>query len=529
MDQSSSHDNDSLSSKTRLAGMSRQDSPAYAAFSVVGVAFCWVIEFMFVKQLIGGQPYGLLSLLLFNSAAALCFFLVSYQKEHLSSKKARLVMQIISGAAVALFISASLYAHFAAVDVSGFVCLCSAFVGFAVGWLMLNWVASVDTTLREKAPRFVAFAALVGAGISLVISLLQQIPEFYAFLVVILIAYLGLFFAERHVPAHATQVAALELPVPLSKSVDYMMALYSLCLSCCFAYSLMRTAAFDTTLAASLVALSLAVASIPALLLWQRWPKYLTFGNLHRAMLPITVFLLFSIVLFDPAFVLVSATLALAAHWGLTINSTSWFVAFARRYGYEPIHYYANARRLPSLGATLGFLIAGVTLAATEGLKLPFNLEFSKILVVSPENTLLIVICILTILLLIINSLLPFNRGTPMDGRILIDIETSDRDPEIVTVKDDNASVVRPKRFVQHANDLASKYGLSTREQEVMHLLIRGYSADTIADFLSVSRNTVRTHRANIYQKFNVHSQQELMRLLPIPVVPTQEDKYHHS
>lgn len=61
---------------------------------------------------------------------------------------------------------------------------------------------------------------------------------------------------------------------------------------------------------------------------------------------------------------------------------------------------------------------------------------------------------------------------------------------------------------------VARLYGLSPRETEVLTLLARGRNAAHIADELYISRNTVGTHRRNIYRKLGVHDQQELLSLV---------------
>ena len=45
---------------------------------------------------------------------------------------------------------------------------------------------------------------------------------------------------------------------------------------------------------------------------------------------------------------------------------------------------------------------------------------------------------------------------------------------------------------------------LTTREHEVLDLLVAGLPTDSIADDLAVSRNTVQTHVANILHKLDV-------------------------
>ena len=50
---------------------------------------------------------------------------------------------------------------------------------------------------------------------------------------------------------------------------------------------------------------------------------------------------------------------------------------------------------------------------------------------------------------------------------------------------------------------------LSAREQEILQLLMKGYSYKMIAAELSITIETVRTHIKRIYEKLHVHSAQE--------------------
>ena len=52
-------------------------------------------------------------------------------------------------------------------------------------------------------------------------------------------------------------------------------------------------------------------------------------------------------------------------------------------------------------------------------------------------------------------------------------------------------------------------YKLSSREVEVLQLLIRGYSAKMIAGELSISFDTARFHLKNIYSKLHVNCGKE--------------------
>lgn len=58
------------------------------------------------------------------------------------------------------------------------------------------------------------------------------------------------------------------------------------------------------------------------------------------------------------------------------------------------------------------------------------------------------------------------------------------------------------------------RYGLSTRELEILAFFAQGRSANWIADHFVISKNTVRTHLRNSYTKLGVHNRQELLDFL---------------
>lgn len=58
---------------------------------------------------------------------------------------------------------------------------------------------------------------------------------------------------------------------------------------------------------------------------------------------------------------------------------------------------------------------------------------------------------------------------------------------------------------------------LTNRQWEILHRLLDGERVATIASELYISRSTVRNHLATIFQKFDVHTQAELIQLLRQP------------
>lgn len=60
----------------------------------------------------------------------------------------------------------------------------------------------------------------------------------------------------------------------------------------------------------------------------------------------------------------------------------------------------------------------------------------------------------------------------------------------------------------------ADAYGLSAREREVLELWIEGNHIDQVAEQLSVSKNTAKTHVTHIYRKTGAANREELLELV---------------
>ncbi len=85
--------------------------------------------------------------------------------------------------------------------------------------------------------------------------------------------------------------------------------------------------------------------------------------------------------------------------------------------------------------------------------------------------------------------------------------------------------IVRKGAFNAATEAIATEFGLSPRELDILRSLARGYDANTTADKLNISWNTVRTHIRNVYNKLDVHSHQELIVLVDTRCAALMPDK----
>jgi len=69
-------------------------------------------------------------------------------------------------------------------------------------------------------------------------------------------------------------------------------------------------------------------------------------------------------------------------------------------------------------------------------------------------------------------------------------------------------------RNVKNSNvgDAAKKHQLTTREKEILKLYVDGYTNNEIAEKLSLSVYTIKTHKNNIMQKYNFKSTVEMIK-----------------
>lgn len=68
------------------------------------------------------------------------------------------------------------------------------------------------------------------------------------------------------------------------------------------------------------------------------------------------------------------------------------------------------------------------------------------------------------------------------------------------------------------SHEIANRYRLSEREEEVLTLLALGWSRSHIKSELFLSLGTVNTHVTHIYAKLGVHGKDELLAYFEEPI-----------
>ncbi len=68
------------------------------------------------------------------------------------------------------------------------------------------------------------------------------------------------------------------------------------------------------------------------------------------------------------------------------------------------------------------------------------------------------------------------------------------------------------RRFLDHHSTLVGNMMLTPREREVLYFMEMGHSPVEVAKILHISKETLRTHRKNLYAKLDAHRELEVVR-----------------
>jgi DNA-binding CsgD family transcriptional regulator len=173
--------------------------------------------------------------------------------------------------------------------------------------------------------------------------------------------------------------------------------------------------------------------------------------------------------------------------------------------------------QIAQLGSFHPLTVVGVgwgTYVLAQGIGLYARLSLGLELDDGLALNIIYVLIVLSVLTLILANRRAFKGtlATPLDASVF----------GKVRAKDDLLSPeVEPAKAVQAAKELEAQkfagmkanYRLTERELEVLVLICQGRSKRYIADFYSITENTVRGHVKSLHMKCGVHTKQELIDL----------------
>lgn len=148
----------------------------------------------------------------------------------------------------------------------------------------------------------------------------------------------------------------------------------------------------------------------------------------------------------------------------------------------------------------------GVTaLAMSLGLALsPRIMDAVAVLAPALQGYTVLAMTIITAVVLVLVNVFLLNEKEVAAAGLLEEI-ADDEKPVRAVAKNEERSIE------DVCAELSQTYRLTSREAEVLGLLMRGRSGPQISEELFLSKSTVKTHTYNIYKKMDVHTRAELM------------------
>ena len=129
----------------------------------------------------------------------------------------------------------------------------------------------------------------------------------------------------------------------------------------------------------------------------------------------------------------------------------------------------------------------------------------------SPEANL--AMCAMVVGVVVVSTVV-FNDSVVARSFGMVPVDRDARDGDQAVLRGPAAAMSYSERIVWRCGQVARRYGLTLREQEVLELMVQGVSIPAIAERASISYGTAKTHVNHIYKKLDVHSRDEALALV---------------
>lgn len=159
-----------------------------------------------------------------------------------------------------------------------------------------------------------------------------------------------------------------------------------------------------------------------------------------------------------------------------------------------------------SLPAFAAFGLSTIVFMRTDLLASVFDMAFPS-LDVDPGSLATTAISFCMAIALIVYTLVLLNRRPPDRPTATATVPT-EGEPAVIS-----SDATAGNDAAEHGIDWAGHFALSAREEQVVDLLLHGYTLPQLADKLGISLNTARWYAKSIYRKLAIHSKAELVEL----------------
>lgn len=352
--------------------------------------------------------------------------------------------------------------------------------GFHVLW------AEMFAYIEEPEGQRLIFASVaLGAGVFVLVAIAA--PQATSYLTILLgICSLGCYVAARARHPHVElsgKLGSRKLKKDFHKSNVIMMvfgAVFGVGI-----YAAMTTSALPSYLAYAVTGAALACGTLVLLVINVVSNRSYTLNEMTLALSPVIAIVLLTLVFVRglPAWILYVVMLSLLTAFDTT--AFCFHLSVTREMGLAPFSTLARGRFFTQLGMFIASLA---------------NLVFVYFVDASHSHSFLIPLVMVGFLFVMVSS-----------------VSKVDFSPKAMAAQEGAAMPVpvaaaRPAITSEElVCAMGDDYDLSRRERDVLALLLAGHTAQSIADKLVISLNTVKSHTYHIYRKMGINSRQEIV------------------
>jgi len=303
--------------------------------------------------------------------------------------------------------------------------------------------------------------------------------------------------AQRSGKATEAQVTNGTVPLPVAFwKLAIAVLIFSLAITTIRSLYLIPQAPSVTQSDYNIVVFLLTIFALTMLLLIIRYLRNISFAKIYL----ITAILIAVVLVSTPLLPAPGGILSsIACFTGSILEFTIWcllaFIASEKRY--SSITVFGLGRGIVFLGMGIGWALGMFLLPGWQGTI--FEISFDIFLA----------------LLVILSAVFLFTEkdfdklfASATTKKLQLDEYTASTNGDTAK-KSDQA---RP--WMEACLRVGTKAKLTEREQQIMEHISLGRSQKFIARRLTISLNTVRTHTGNLYAKLNIHSREELVKLI---------------
>lgn len=371
-------------------------------------------------------------------------------------------------------------------EVAGMIAFPSTILGgFGIGLMILFW-SELYACLNPLKVALYYSASCVLAALIVVVCKGFFMPWLFGVALVMPALSLLCVLLSYHSLSEDELPQAVEGKFSFPWKPVLLMAVYA------FAYGLQESSLYNDTFGPHSALGTVLVAGVVFIGVVAKGKRF-DLGTIYRVALPLMVagfLLLPSFGVLDP---FVSNLCVSASYMAFSILMMLIMTSMSYRYGISAIWLFGIERGIRSIFSMSGRFVERYI----DSLNIPF---LSSDLSLNIGVILLVVIC--TVILLSENEL-SSRWGVTFLG-------SSD--------KEGDAALVAKQETVQRCREIAKRYKLSQREEEVLLLLAQKKPVSSIEKELVIANGTAKTHIKRIYRKLDIHSRDELVVLLENPL-----------